>query len=516
MRTLLLPLLLLPGADTAAAKEDAAVVAVRIDAMTAKHWQSAGVKPADIAPDAVFLRRVTLDLAGRIPTIQEAKEFLADAAPDRRIRLIRRLLGSPEYALHLGRVLDDIIQDRHAGDGEFLEYLRTAVARHKPWDQVFREILLGPWESKELKGSSQFLLRRVKNLDELTTDASRVFFGVNVSCAQCHDHPLVPDWKQDHYYGMTSFFNRTAGKGGGKAGQGTVEEKTSGEVMFTTTKGQRRTAKMMFLSSKVVEEPIKKDTKTPFSRREQLVNAALEEKTFFSKAIVNQLWAFFLGRGLVHPVDQMHSANAAAIPGLLEWLGDDLAAHGYDLDRLVAGIVSSRVYQLAGARPQGGKQPGERDFGQAGLRALTPFQYAVSLVMATGDGALNSAKDAKSREAAARALERTAAALAKSKLIDARTDRYQPSTSEALYMSNHPEVQKLLEPSKTNLTGRLLVQQSTKELVDTAVWTLLSRPPETEERDFLVQWVESKLDRAKACRQLVWSLMTSAEFRFNH
>ena len=92
-------------------------------------------------------------------------------------------------------------------------------------------MLLGPWDDKERKGASQFLLKRLKSLDELTTDTSRIFFGVNVSCAQCHDHPLVPDWKQDHYYGMASFFNRTAAKGGGKMPAG-VEEKTSVKTSF--------------------------------------------------------------------------------------------------------------------------------------------------------------------------------------------------------------------------------------------------------------------------------------------
>src|SRR5262249_11743192 len=185
----------------------------------------------------------------------------------------------------------------------------------------------------------------IQSLDDLTNDTARVFFGVNVSCAKCHDHPLVSDWKQDHYYGMASFFNRTQGKRGGD-----VQEKSDGDVQFVTTKGERRTAKVMFLSGRMA------DAAKP-ARREQLGQIALEDRHFFSRAIVNKLWAYLLGRGLVQPVDQMHSANPPAIPGLLEWLGDDLAANGYDLDRLIAGIVCSRVYQLssvpAGEEPAG-------------------------------------------------------------------------------------------------------------------------------------------------------------------
>ncbi len=491
--------------------------ATRIDELMARHWQANNLKPAELCDDATFLRRVTLDLNGRIPTPLETKAFAADTGSDKRPRAVRRLMQSPEYALHLGRVLDDILQDRHAGDPEFLEYLRQSVAKRKPWDQVFRDVLLGPWDG-ERKGASQFLLKRIKSIDELTTDTSRVFFGVNVSCAQCHDHPLVPDWKQDHYYGMASFFNRTAGQPGGKGGAGgKIEERTSGEVTFNTVKGEKRTAKMMFLSSQVVdEEQAKKDVKGAFSRREQLVRVALEEKRFFGKAIVNQLWAFLIGRGLVSPVDQLHSANAPAVAGLLEFLADDLVANGYDLDRLVAGIVSSRVYQLSGKLPSGGKPAGERDFSQAPLRSLSPQQLAVSLILATGDGGLDRAKDAKERESLARNLDRDAGRLTRAKLLDPRSDRYQTSTGEALYLSNHPDVQQLVTPTKSNLVGRLAALTDTKEIVDTAVWTLLSRAPEAEERDYLAKWIESKPDRAKGCRQLVWALMTSAEFRFNH
>src|SRR5262249_33947387 len=160
-------------------------------------------------------------------------------------------------------------------------------------------------------------------------------------------HPLVQDWKQDHYFGMAAFFNPTYEGSKGKRGAG-VQEKPTAPVSFVTTKGQRRTARTMFLSGRVIEEPAEKNAAV--SRREQLVRVALEEKGFFSRAIVNRLWAYFLGRGLVQPLDQMHSANPPAVPDLLEWLADDFAAHGYRLDRLVAGLVLSRAYQLASTR----------------------------------------------------------------------------------------------------------------------------------------------------------------------
>jgi hypothetical protein len=488
-------------------------VARRIDDFVSKHWDSQKAKPAGLADDAAFLRRLYLDLVGRPPTAAEARIFIDDKSADKRQRAVAGLMASPEYPLHLGRVLDEIVQDRYAGDAEFLAYLRDAVAQRKPWDQVFREVILGPWDTPERKKADRFLVKRMQSLDDVTNDTARSFFGVNVSCAKCHDHPLAPDWKQDHYYGMASFFSRTLEANKGK--KDTLSpEKNTGEVSFVTVKGEKRTARMMFLSSEVFEDtPAKAGSPAP-SRREVLVKAAVEEKTFLRRAIANRLWAWFIGRGLVHPVDQMHSGNVPAIPDLLEWLGDDFAAHGYDLDRLVAGIVSSRVYQLASTRDQMNDTAGPTLFNRARLRPLTPQQYALALLQVSGEEAPGDLKP----EASARRwqdMERQAAGL--TKLLDPRTDSFQSSAGEALFVSNHPEVQKLFTPSGKNLVARLTEIKDNGAAVDAAVWTVLARPPEAEERAYLVRWLnEHQGDHAKICSQLAWALATSAEFRFNH
>jgi hypothetical protein len=496
-----------PELARTAAKESrfaaAPVLAAKIDAFTERQWRADNITPAALCDDATFLRRVTLDLAGRIPTAGEAKAFLSERSPDKRARVIRRIMESPEFGLHLGQVLDEMIQEKHAGDAEFLEYLRASVAEHKPWDRIFREIVAGPWDTKERKRADRFLQKRLQNLDDLTNDTARVFFGVNVSCAKCHDHPLVADWKQDHYYGMASFFNRTQGKRGGE-----VQEKPDGDVQFVTTKGERKTAKVMFLSGRLVEG------ETKASRRQQLVRLALEEKQFFSRAIVNRLLAYLLGRGLVQPVDQMHSANPPAVAGLLEWLAEDLAANGYDLDRTIAGIVSSRVYQLSSV--PAGNDPGSEHFAVARLKPLTPQQYAFSMILATGDGTFDqTTTDARNKRY--RELDNQAGSLTRLGLFDPRSDRFQSSATEALFLSNHPEAQRVVAKSGNNLVARLAAMKDDREMIESAVWTVLSRAPDAEESALLARWVaEHGPDHAKACGQLVWALLTSAEFRFNH
>jgi hypothetical protein len=507
----LLLMMALPSADPARPDRlaDAPKIAAQIDEQLSKHWQAKGIKTAALADDATFLRRLTLDLAGRVPTRDETMSFVQDRSSDKRTRAVRRLMDGPEYALALGRALDDSLQGKYAGDADFIEYLRGSLTEHKPWNTMFREMMLGPWDTKERQRANRFLARRQNSLEELTADSTSVFFGVNVSCARCHDHPLVPDWTQDHYYGMASFFAPTTEAGKGKK-NGEVGEKTVADLMYVTTKGERRTAKVMFLSGQ------KPDAAAKQGRREQLVKMALEEKAFFSKAIVNRLWAHLFGRGLVHPLDQMHSANPPSVPGLLEFLADDLANHGYDLDRLMAGLVASRAYQLSSIKPAG-QEPSDRDFARALLRPLTPQQYAMSLLLVTGDGSFDEAKTAEARAKKYRELEGQAAGLVRLGALDGRTEKYQASTGEALLMSNRAEVQKLMAPAGKNLVARLAALPDNGTLVETAVWAILGRPPEGDERAYLAAWVGGhKGDRAKTCGELVWALATSAEFRFNH
>jgi hypothetical protein len=518
----MLPILYVLPVVVAAAPADAAALAVRIDGFTQKHWQTLDVKPAGPADDATFLRRLTLDLAGRTPTAAETRAFVADTGSDKRVRAAARLLGGAEYPRQLGRIIDEIVQEKYAG-GEFLDYARAAAAAHTPWDRLFREVMLGPWDTPAARNADKFLARRAKDLDELTNDTARVFFGVNVSCAKCHDHPLVEDWKQDHYFGMASFLVRTheAAKKQKRGKNLQVGEDPAGEVQYVTTKGERRTAKLMFLSGKVVAvaaKDSKEKDKPAFSPREALVRVGLENKTFFSRAIVNRLWAYLLGRGLVMPLDQLHSANDPAIPELLEWLADDLAAHGYDLDRTVAGIVQSRVYALASTRGSASADddPEGKAFDRAALRPLSPTQLAASLVLAAGDGHYDATGDNAAVAARHAALEAKAAPLARSGLLDRRTERFQSSAGEALYVSNHEDVQKLFRPEPGNLVARMAALADAGAAVDEAYWSVLSRPADKEERAHLAKWLAARPDRAKACGLLAWSLATSAEFRFNH
>jgi hypothetical protein len=490
-----------------------------------------GIRPAPQADDATLLRRLTLDLAGRIPTAAETNAYLASADPDKRLKLVERLLASPAFVRHLATELDTLLM---AGTRASLrDYLLVAVKENRSWDRIFRDLLL-PEGGDPRKGPTAFLKTRVRDLDRLTTDVSMLFFGVNISCARCHDHPLVPDWKQDHFYGMKSFFARTYDAGA------FLGERDGVAVSFKTTKGVSRQAKLMFLTGTVVDDPFagkapagplprKRPPKgrrgggTPppppkFSARAALVELALRpgQGDFFARAIVNRVWHRLLGTGLVSPVDQMHSANDPSHPELLAWLAHDMARHNYDLRRLIHGLVLSRAYARS-SRWDGPDFPRPQTYAVARLRALTPMQLATSLrLAATSPDTLPATLKPEELERRLEGLENSARGLAP--LFEQPRDEFQIGVGEALLFSNSDRIgREVLAEGADRLLGKLRTIKDLDVLADTAVRNVLARPATAEEKKLLLEYLAQRKDRlAEGCRQMVWSLLSCSEFRFNH
>lgn len=497
--------------------------------------RQAKVRPAAPAADAALLRRLTLDLNGRIPTPAEVSDYLASTDPDKKVKLVERLMASPAFVRHRALEFATMLQANAPSArkgpqaGGLRDYLQTAFTEGRSWDRVFRDLMLPDETDAKTRGASEFIRSRVKDLDRLTIDVSSVFFGVNVSCAQCHDHPHVLDWKQDHFYGMKSFFVRTY-----EAGQ-YLGERDAGAVKFIPNKGKEKLAQVMFLTGKVVEAPgLKVVPKGPkggkkqvgkggspppppqFSLRAKLVELALEpgQSDFFSRSIVNREWARLFGRGLVMPLDQMHSANPPSHPDLLRWLARDTAEHGYDLRRLVRGLVLSNAYARA-SRYEGGEAPEERLFAVAQVRPLAPLPLATALRLAT--------VDPQTLPGAGAELEKKVEAIAKAasgiaRLFPQPGDHFQVGASEAmLFANNEGLLRELLADTPVSLVGRLKQQADVAKRAELAVRSVLSRPARAEEVAALADYMRRRADRpAEACQQVVWALLTSAEFRFNH
>lgn len=506
-----------------------AVVDHYLEAQLAKEQ----LTPAPPASDAALVRRITLDLVGRIPTLAETKAYLESADPQKRAQLVERLTSSAGFVRYQAYELDAMLMAGYRGS--LRDYLQTALAESRPWDRVFRELLLEKGHEAAPAGAVEFLKTRADDPDKMANDVSVLFFGVNISCAKCHDHPLVEDWKQDHFYGMRSFFSRTFDNGGFLA------EREYGVDKFRATAGEEKTARLMFLTGTTLEEPesknpsdeekkqekqrleeFKKQKKAPpppsFSRRAQLIDVALKagEDRFFARAIVNRVWQRLFGHGLVMPLDQMHSANPPSHPELLDWLARDLSEHHYDLPRLVRGLVQSQAY-ARGSLWEPSERPRPDLFAVANVRPLTPQQYSASLRLATADSRSLPALDKLAElEKQIESVDNSARGFAGE--LEMPGESFQVGVGEALLFANNDRVIKeFLNEGQGRLITQMLEQTDPRQRAETAIWTILSRAPEAEELGLLADYLARRQDRPlEACRQLVWALVTSAEFRFNY
>jgi len=509
-----------------------------INEAIAANLKGAKVTPAPFVDDAAFIRRLTLDLAGRIPRPDEVQEYAASKAADKKEKLVDRLLASPDYAFHHRNELDALLLAEKRNDGKWREYLLKAARENRPWDQLFREMMVGREDREEERPALEFLKARTDNLDDLTNDTSRFFFGVSISCAKCHDHPLAIDWKQDHYFGLASFFSRTYLTKTKK-----LAEKPSGQVRFKTTAGIDKVASFMFLTGTVVAEPERKKTKEElkkeedevrkqmqddkagpvtlpdFSPRTKLVEVALRapENQMFARAIANRIWARFFNQGIVHPVDQMHSGNVASHPELLDWLARDLISHKYDLKRLMRGIVLSEAYARSSTWNGPGEPPPQELFAVWQVKPLSPRQYAAALTLAAGGPKSYMANPKPELWNNLRNnLENAANGWAGE--IERPGENFQVSVDEALLFSNSPRfVNDFLRDSGDRLVGHLKSLPSLDEKIAVAYRHILSREPREDEKKAIVDYLSARGDRPiPALQQVVWALLTSPEMRFNY
>lgn len=508
-----------------------------IDSLVDAALADAGITPAAQADDVTVVRRLTLDLVGRIPTAAEVDAYVKSTDAGKRAKLVDRLIAAPGFVRHQAAQFEVMLNpegDRR-NSGAFRGYLTEALKENKPWDQIFRDVMLPNEADPKLKGAAEFLRGRVNDADKLTADVSVAFFGVNVSCAQCHNHPNVEVWTQDHFYGMKAFLARTFDNGGFLA------ERGYGVVKYKPTKGPERTAKMMFLTGAAIEDPTAKEgtaaeqkaekdaldkAKTAkaappapkFSARAKLVEVALkgENADFFARAISNRLWHRFLGTGLVSPLDQMHSENAPSHPDLLAWLSRDTASHNYDIKRLIRGIVMSQTYSRSSKYEASASLPGAKTFAVARLKPLTPLQLATSLKLAATDPA--SLEGLKPEEFEKRLEQIESSARGFAALIAQPTDNFQIGVGEALLFSNGDRVMRdLLADGGGTALGRVKAIKEPKEVVGFLVKTAYGRAPTDAEEQALVAYVEKRKDRAaEAYKQILWALVTAPEFRFSY
>lgn len=408
---------------------------------------------APVCSDAEFVRRVSLDLNGMTPTGSEAKAFLDDPAPDKRQKLIDKLLASPRFARHLTNKFDVELMERRADANipspEWQKYLYESFLANKPYDQLVREIIAADGVEPATRPAAKFFLDRTAEPNLVTRDIGRIFFGRDLQCAQCHDSPLVNDFLQSDYYGIQAFVVRTVMFNDATAKKQFLGEKADGDVAFTSvfTKESGVSAPRVPAGT-FVEDPllpigeeynVKPTDKTrpvpKYSRRAKLAEAITTTNNVpFNRNIANRLWAMMLGRGIVHPLDLHHSDNPPTHPELLDLLTAEVVAAKYDLKTILREISLTQTYQRSGELPADWNAASQQ--AAALLAALDPKQNEISAAI---DQSKEAAKPAETefdtvKKTVAPARDEltkiTAAAVEARKQFDAATDAVEKTDAQ--------------------------------------------------------------------------------------
>jgi hypothetical protein len=514
----------------------------RIDQAIAEALPDFDKQAAPLADDAEFLRRVTLDLTGTIPTAADARAFFKDPSSTKRQQLIDRLLASPEHARHLAAVLDvtwlERRPDKHNLRAAWLEYLRTSCADNKPYDQLVREILSADGVDPKTRPAALFYLDRDAEPNLLTRDVSRLFLGMDFRCCQCHDHPLVDDYKQAHYYGIFAFLNRTS-LFVEKDKRAVLAEKADGEVTFQSVFDKAKVTKQTgprILNLPAIQEPAAEKGKEyvvapangvrsvpTFSRRALLAGALTgRDNPQFARNAVNRLWALLLGRGLVDPVDLDHSANPPSHPELLDLLTKEFAAGGFNVRGFLRELALSRTYQRSSEPPAAVKDVAPDSFAVARLKPLSPEQLAFAVMQASGlTDAERLALGKNLSEAAlhARLSGNVAPFVATfgAQPGQAEGQQFQATIDQTLFLRNGALVRGWLTPRTGNLIDRLSRLQEPAAVAEELYLSVLTRLPSADEGREVGDYLKTRTaDRTAALGELAWALVASAEFRFNH
>ncbi|MFM8583118.1 MAG: DUF1549 domain-containing protein [Planctomycetaceae bacterium] len=541
--------LLLAAANAVCAQE---TLATQIDRLVALQTPDYDKLAAPVADDAEFLRRAWLDLTGSVPPSAEARAFLADQNPAKRAQVIDRLLGTPEYARHMQRQFDLWLMRRlpqkNVPVPEWEKFLRDSFAANKPWDQLVRQILSNDGSDPNNRGPARFYLDRDGDMHVITKDVAKLFLGLNFECTQCHDHPQIEDFRQEHYYGISAFFVRSFVMTD-KEKRVVFAEKADGEATFEsvfevrdkTSKGPKSTLPR-FLEASHISEPkfdkpeeayvVRPDDKDKtvrpvprFSRRDKFAEfLASGENRRFVRATVNRIWAMLLGRGLVHPLDLDHAGNPPSHPLLLAHLTDQFAANKLDLKWLIREIMLSQTYQRSsrGANPD--MNPPEATFARAQLRPLAPAQFAWSVMQATGEvDAHRLALGDKANEQSL--VEKLAGYESRFVQLFGGEPGKPPAAFEAtadqsLFLANDPAITQMVRPKAGNTVDRLLKlpADNIPAIAEELYLSTLTRLPTAEDlADVQALLAGAPAEaRAELLYELVWATVTSAEFRFNH
>lgn len=484
-----------------------------VDQFVLAKWRQLGLVPSSDATDAEFLRRGHIGALGTLPTPPEIREFLADTSPDKRDRLVDRLLEREEYAAFWAQKWGDILRNKQLDAAQkensqkFNDWLRTAFAQNMPFDQFARALICATGKLDEQPQIDWY--RQLNSNQNRVEDTSQVFLGMRVSCANCHNHPFERI-SQNDYWQFAAFFARVDAMSYGTVktigikDEGNLANPRTGLVMTPKPFGG---APYEYVKG---EDP-----------RQKLVDwLVAKENPQFARAIGNRIWAHYMQRGLVEAVDDLRATNPPTNPALLDALAREFVEHGYDIKHLTRTVMKSRVYGLS-AIPLPDNAADKQNYARHYPQRLAPHVLLDAISTATGvPGKFTNFPDLKRAIQLPNELE-------PNDFLDifgrTRRDtpcvcetRIEPNLSQVLFLLFAPELQSQIAHADGTVARLIKENKPTPEIVEELYLLTVSRPPtEAEQRD-AVAIIDSATPKQAAAEDLLWTLLNAKEFVFNH
>ena len=525
-----------PSEETIAGASDETILAFVDDELT-NHWVGFDVQPSPVATDGEWLRRVSLDLIGQIPSVEEAEAFLNDTDPRKREKLVDSLLDRPEFITNWSTIWANLMVGRTPNRAEYrhalTKFLRDSFRENRPWDDVVAAVISAEGSIQDDLASG-FLLAHVNNQAvPATAIAARLFLGTNVQCTQCHDHPFN-DSKQNQFWELNSFFKQTdrvvERHRDPETGIMTqtvslvTRSEAEGPTFFENRRGEVQPAFPIYNGIKV-------DEGAGTNRREELSKLlATGEKPQIAEAYVNRLWKHFFGFGFTNPVDDMGPHNPPSHPQLLDRLSREFVASGFDQKRLMKWICLSEAYQRTSRitddneidNPELGELP---LFSRVYVKSMSVEQVYQSLLVATG--VMNAQRGSWD------AIEQTREAWLQQFIETYETEENNEDThfsgtiAQALMLMNGDLIQQGLDFQSPTFFGQLVNSNlSDEDKIEQLALSALTRYPTDHERSVIRKLVarnlantrgdEREMNLAQSLQDIFWAYLNSSEFVLVH
>lgn len=487
-----------------------------IDELVARQWRAVGLSPAPLADDETFIRRLYLDLIGTLPTAEKVRDFTSSNHDDKRSMLIDSLLERQEYVDHWAHQWADLLRvhRRYVGDKgmwSFWGWVQNAVRENWSVDRIARELITARG-SLFSNGATAYYFTDTEPA-ELAETTSQLFLGVRLQCARCHHHPYEV-WSQEDYYGLASFFTRLELKDnqdGARFG--------GAKLLRPVSKAQKDRRLAIKVEPALFGRAAKTDNIDDV--REQLADwITSPENRFFSRSFANRYWSWLMGRGLVEPVDDFRATNPPSHPELLEALNRDFVEHGLDVKHLIRVICNSNTYQLASVvapeRDQDGMFYSHRRFSRLPAAVLLD---AVDQVCGTheefaGMPAGTKAQQLPDPKIPSYFLDVFGRSVRNSPCECATSES--PDLSQALHFINSINLNRKISSSSGRLATLLNSDRSDEQIVTELYLTTLARKPRPNELDVAITLINEADSRKTGFEDLVWTLLNSTSFLFNH